>query len=394
MINIVPIEKNDISEYINKLSWNIITEDEEMNSLRERLEYLEQQKILREEGIETYNFNLIKNAVAKMNAISISDNGTPDEDTLNFSKRLIDKWDDEDIVDYYKENISKYPQLVVKLASNRLSWKEVSDLVGWLIKHEVKGNSFSPFYAVVKQVMGDGKLYTSIWSDNEEQAIKNYIDKNETSSQNVNLEEISPLYKIDRIEMFNKIYSQKLSFMDAEKDYKEAEEKLKGTILEKYNTFIFDLDGVIFDCFSSKGEGIGAFQTEPPFRLQDENVILDINGHVIQLQTGIRVLLDLLDSANKNLGIVSHSADRNKSLPFGAQPAVMLLKKFGIYKYFNFDIIINPDISKIDYVKADGKTLFIDDEQENIDEVKKNENIDVLNRKKFNEWEDLLTKIY
>lgn len=189
-------------------------------------------------------------------------------------------------------------------------------------------------------------------------------------------------------------WNPKLSFIDFEKDNEAAEEILKGTILEKYNTIIFDIDRTILDVFSSTGDSMPAFKTEPPYRLQDENVMLDINGHVIQLQPGLRDLLEILDNANKNLGIVSRSADREKDLPFAALPAVMILKKFDIFKYFNLDIIVKSDINKADYIYRLGKTLFIDDETDNIEAVKEKGNIDVLSRKKFQEWQDLLNKLY
>ena len=186
----------------------------------------------------------------------------------------------------------------------------------------------------------------------------------------------------------------KLSFNEVENINNKAQKVIENTVLNKYTTIIFDLDGVMWDCFSSKGDSIGAFQTEPPFRLQDENVIFDLGGNIIQLQKGMIDIIELLDSMDRNLGICSRSADSDKDLPFAAQPAVMLLKKFGLYKYFNFDIIIKPNISKVNYVHSFGKTLFIDDSKDNIEEVSKKDDVDVLWRKSFNEWPDLLTKIY
>jgi len=186
-----------------------------------------------------------------------------------------------------------------------------------------------------------------------------------------------------------------LSFIDYDISRKEAEDKIKDTILDKYDTIYFDIDGVLLDCFSSKGEGVGAWQTQPPFKLEDSRVVSDINNNTIQLQEGIKELLDALDIANKNLGIVSRSSDRNKMLPFAALPAVMLLKKFDIYKYFNFPITIKPDITKSQYIKTSGKTLFIDDERSNIDEVNEDkELVDTLWRKSFLNWDDLYRKIY
>jgi predicted phosphatase len=189
----------------------------------------------------------------------------------------------------------------------------------------------------------------------------------------------------------------KLSFnilanLNFEKESEESKERIKDTILDRYNTVIFDIDGVLIDCFSSKGERIGAFQTTPPFKLQEKNTVIDIKGNVIKLQEGIREILDILDYNDRNLGIVSRSSDQNKDLPFAAQPAIMLLKKFDIFKVFNYNIIIKSDINKVNYVKPSGKTLFVDDEKQEIDSVNQRKDVDVLWRRSFNNWEDLLRK--
>lgn len=184
---------------------------------------------------------------------------------------------------------------------------------------------------------------------------------------------------------------KKFLFIDFDKVQKEAEEKLKDTFLEKYTTFYFDLDGVIFDAYTPDGSKIYTFETNPPFELLEENIIIDLNNNIIKLQIGIRNILELLDYTNKNLGIISHSADKEKMLPFSAQPSVMLLKKFNIYDYFNFPIIVKPDINKLQYAKPVGNTLFIDDEFYDV-EITKKYNIDFLWRKSFVNWNDLLLK--
>ena len=191
----------------------------------------------------------------------------------------------------------------------------------------------------------------------------------------------------------------KLSFniksdLTFERESDESKELIKNTILEKYNTIIFDIDGVLLDCFTSEGKDIGAFQTTPPFKLQEKNTVIDIKGNVIKLQEGIKDLIDILDYNDKNLGIVSRSSDRNKQLPFAAQPAVMLLKTFDIFRYFNYGITIKPDIEKVNYVKPSGKTLFVDDEKQWVENVNQREDVDVLWRKSFNNWKDLLTKLH
>jgi len=188
-----------------------------------------------------------------------------------------------------------------------------------------------------------------------------------------------------------------LSKQDFDKTLWKDEENIKDTILEKYNTIIFDLDRTLWDCFTSKGEQIAGYQTIPPYSLQSKNIIVDIKGNIIQLQEGVRELLELLDNLDKNLGVVSRGqklidVDKRIEVPFSSQPSVMLLKMFDLYKYFNKGVILKAFEDKKFYVKEEGKTLFIDDDDRWVQSVNEREDIDVLNRKSFRNWNDLLGK--
>jgi predicted phosphatase len=163
---------------------------------------------------------------------------------------------------------------------------------------------------------------------------------------------------------------------------------IKGTIFEDYDTIILDLDQNILDCFLPNGTAIGVYQTTPPYSLKDANTVVDLYGRVINLQEGVRDLLDLLDKNNINLGIVSRSEVRD--MAFEAQPAIMILKKFDIYKYFNYEVILKLSMNKAEYVKPLGKTLFIDDWKEEVDAVNARGDVDVLWRRAFAKWETLL----
>lgn len=163
----------------------------------------------------------------------------------------------------------------------------------------------------------------------------------------------------------------------------------KDTVFEKYDTIIFDLDGTIWDCFTPNGIGIGANKTIPPYTLKDSQTIVDINGNLIKLQYGIIDFIRTADQEDKNLGIVSRSEVEN--LTEQAQPSIMLLKRFRIYKFFNYEITIKYNMpDKSEYVKANGKTLFIDNEKQNTDNVNRLDVVDVLLRNSFQNWEDLL----
>ena len=170
---------------------------------------------------------------------------------------------------------------------------------------------------------------------------------------------------------------------------------LRNTIFEKYDTIIFDLDNTIWDCFTPTGTGMGAYATEAPYELQEKNTIVDIRGNVIKLQEGIRECLEILDNNNKNLGIVSTGQKLSDivsrtPIPTQAQPSIMLLKKFDIYKYFNYDIILKAFANKLEYVRPLGETLFIDDKFDNLTNVQQNSKVDVLWRKSFQTWQQLL----
>jgi len=163
---------------------------------------------------------------------------------------------------------------------------------------------------------------------------------------------------------------------------------LENTLLESYDSIIFDIDGVIFDCFSKAGSSIGCFQTEAPYKLLQRDIVKDIKGSLIRLQFHLRSFFAILDNNDINMGICSRGEKRDT--PFSAQPTVMLLKKFDIYKYFNLDIICKEGINKYEYVKPVGRTLFIDDNQEQLQNVSMNPEIDILDRHSFDNWLQLL----
>jgi len=163
---------------------------------------------------------------------------------------------------------------------------------------------------------------------------------------------------------------------------------LEGTIFEKYDSVYFDLDKTIWECFSAKGTSIGAYSMNPPFELASGVLVKDIDGNYCRLQDGIRTVLKLLNDQDMNMGIIS-SGEKENTVPL-AQPSVLLLKKFNLWDYFNLGVLCKQGINKRNYIKGFGKTLFIDDNDEHIQEVKMNEDIDVLNRSAFDGWDQLL----
>ena len=190
-----------------------------------------------------------------------------------------------------------------------------------------------------------------------------------------------------------------ISSLDFNKETEDAIDTLRGTIFDRFNSVIFDLDNNIWSCTTSSGEGMGAYETTPPYKFEDKNTIKDIKGNLIVLQDGVREVLNLLDLCNKNLGIVSSGekladVEKRVSVPFSAQPSTMLLKKFDIFKYFNLYIIYKAFVDKSEFVTASGKTLYVDDRKDVIDSVNSKGDVDVLWRQSFVNWKDLLEKYY
>lgn len=165
-------------------------------------------------------------------------------------------------------------------------------------------------------------------------------------------------------------------------------DNLEGTIFEKYDSIYFDLDKTIWECFSLKGTSMGAYNMNPPFEMLSGVLIKDIDGNHCKLQDGVRIVFKLLNDNDMNMGVIS-SGEKDNTVP-SAQPSVLLLKKFGLWNYFNLGVLCKQGINKRNYIKGFGKTLFIDDDDENIQEVKVDENIDVLDRKAFEGWEQIL----
>jgi len=171
--------------------------------------------------------------------------------------------------------------------------------------------------------------------------------------------------------------------------------QIEKTIFNNYDTVILDLDGVVWDCFSPSGSGVGAYATDSPYTLENDFFVKDVNGCVIRLSPGVREVIQFLADNDRNLGIMS--AGEKDDTPYDAQPSIMLLKKFDLLKYFNYDVIIKrldniPD-NKGSYVKPLGKTLFIDDRAENLQDVSEKSDIDTLSRKAFQAWIQLLQPV-
>lgn len=175
-------------------------------------------------------------------------------------------------------------------------------------------------------------------------------------------------------------------------DFSQQHVQTSPSIFDAYDTIYFDLDGTIWNCMFNTGKEDGAYQLLPPFKRLSEREVKDINGNICILQEGVVGVLKFLTEQNINLAVVSRSY--NTRWTFAAQPAVMLLKMFDIYQYFRYSMVIKYNITKSEYVKPKGKTLFIDDDDRQVDAMiaANISDVDVLRRKSFNSWNDLLPK--
>jgi len=165
---------------------------------------------------------------------------------------------------------------------------------------------------------------------------------------------------------------------------------IEDTIFSDYDTVVFDMDGTILDCFTKQGDAIGVYQTNPPYKLTTSTMLVDTDGNVVRLEPGIRDLFKWLDKNSINIGIVS--SGEKEDTTFEGQPGVLVLRKFDLKRFINYEIVFKHDINKGNYVKPLGKTLFIDNKDENLDDVDKKGQVDVLNRGSFENWEDLLQR--
>lgn len=164
---------------------------------------------------------------------------------------------------------------------------------------------------------------------------------------------------------------------------------LENTIFGPYDTVIFDLDNTIWNCYTPSGDSIRAYETESPYEMLSSGVLKDIKGNIIRLHEGVINVFQALDEDDKNMGIVSSGERQNR--PFDAQPSIMILKKFNIYRFFNYNVVIKKDINKNEYCKPLGTTVFIDDSYDQLQSVMRRSDIDILPRQSFKDWRILLT---
>ena len=141
-------------------------------------------------------------------------------------------------------------------------------------------------------------------------------------------------------------------------------------LCEDYDIFMFDLDRTVFDTYTKKGEPIWAKQLIKPLNRFDEDLIVDDCESECHLQPRIRSVLEYLKLNNKKVGFISRGGVYD--VEYDKQPSVLLLRKFGIYEYFNYaKFMFYKTEVKAGHLSQFGKCVFFDDMDKDLEEARK-----------------------
>jgi len=143
----------------------------------------------------------------------------------------------------------------------------------------------------------------------------------------------------------------------------------------KYDLFIFDADRTIWE-----GD-VPARAMEEPFQYDDRDTIIDAKGQRISLMEGIRDILVGLRAIGKDVGLISKS--EKEGIDYQDQPVIKLLRTFGLLDVFNEMIVIERDIPKSVFIPSGERVLFIDDEVDNLSDVKEHSDADAIEAEDF-----------
>ena len=161
----------------------------------------------------------------------------------------------------------------------------------------------------------------------------------------------------------------------------------------RYNTFIFDLDRTVWDTPSKTGEPIWAKQMLRPYAFDGEDTIIDDVFSTCSLHNGIRPVLKHLHTLGKNIGFLSRGGIYE--VEYEKQPSVLLLKKFGIYDFFNYEkvLLYKTDLKLYnlkEIAQACGEYVFFDDNAKDLSEANSIDGVKAIDRNSFTCWESIL----
>lgn len=161
----------------------------------------------------------------------------------------------------------------------------------------------------------------------------------------------------------------------------------------RYNTFIFDLDRTVWDTNSKTGEPIWAKQMLRPYAFDGEDTIIDDVFSTCSLHNGVRAALEHLHTLGKDIGFLSRGGIYE--VEYEKQPSVLLLKKFGIYDFFNYEkvLLYKADLKLYnlkEIAQACGEYVFFDDNGKDLAEANSIEGVKAVDRNSFTCWESIL----
>ena len=157
--------------------------------------------------------------------------------------------------------------------------------------------------------------------------------------------------------------------------------------------YIFDLDLTLWDTYNKHGQHIWAKQMLPPYS-QDNRIITDDVFSTCTLRPGVKEYLEYLYNQGHKIGFISVGA--HWGLPDEEQPSIIMLKKFGIYHYFNYIKHIKYKL----YEKTNSiydikeKIVFYDDSPKVLDSLKKYDNIIAIDASEIFNWNTLIGTHY
>ena len=166
------------------------------------------------------------------------------------------------------------------------------------------------------------------------------------------------------------------------------------SLLEEYNTFIFDLDRTLWDTYSKYGNPIWAKQILFPFDAATTSTkVVDDCFSTCELHDGAQKVLRLLNGKGSYVGFLSRGAILG--VPYNDQPSVKLLKHFGIYEYFNYEKLLlhrtNDKATALQKIVNEKETcVFFDDMEKDLDIAGTIKGVLPINRLTFSDWNNIL----
>ena len=220
------------------------------------------------------------------------------------------------------------------------------------------------------------------WS-NKEFDTESYFKAMAITANDSHEERLIKRYALSRIRPLYASNDENWAIRNADKIEESIDDLGKVTLIKSeesrvvdfnsYDTFIFDADKTIWEC------EIPAGKTLAPYKKISEDIVEDSNGNKFKLRDGIEKIIKILFKAEKELGVVSRSEKKDER-DYSSQPVILLLKEFGLLPYFKKMIAIAADLPKSMFVNDD-RTIFIDDELENLEEVEEHSDADVIDAK-------------